>query len=148
MISRIKLKRFSIQRPRSFNQFLYRIRGGRRIFLNGIPKCGTHLLLSAIDQLDVLNNNGMLVYFGEDTNIANETKNRVINSLSRQYTGTYYYGHLYPNTEIVSTMISHNFQSFLIIRDPRDLVCAHVTHALKRPGYRFHEYYTNTLKKS
>jgi len=119
---------------------------GYPVLANGIRKCGTHLLLSSLQQIKGLSYTGFLWYFDTAEEIASEKKQQIIQSLNENSRGDFYSGHIVPDPEILRSVLAKDYRTILIVRDPRDVACSHVFDTLKREDYRFYQYYRETLR--
>ncbi len=117
---------------------------GVPVFANGIPKCGTHLLQSTINELSSFRFRKFCEFFNNADEVILQRRGEVLKKLTETGKGFYYFGHLEPEPDILDVLKEKGFRTLLIIRDPRDLVCSHIFHAQK-DKYRFCNHYKHTL---
>ncbi len=129
-------------------------RTGPRVFVNSIPKAGTHLLTSELDRITPLQNCRLHLNAAQlGTNDAADGGAPSINkeSLSHQI-GTvrgsqYFTGHLPWSVELQSVLSSADISSIFILRDPRDILVSryHYVTALRR--HHLHDFLTSVSDK-
>ncbi len=120
------------------------------LFTNSIPKSGTHLLTQIIAGFTALGpfvDSGLpaiVTYDGMNGRHRKETE--ILLDLKRLTAGDIAYGHLHATDHVLKVMTQERFASFLIIRDPRDILVSHVHYVTDlAPNHVLHNYYANEL---
>jgi len=125
---------------------------GPPIFVNSIPKAGTHLLTSLLDRFP------KVMFSGEHRTLNQFKSNDLGNStaeadweqvrrwLQSQHNGQYSTGHFHAAENVFDALEEFHFASLFVVRDPRDIVVsqAHYIAGLKR--HFLYEYYTRVLR--
>jgi len=125
---------------------------GPPIFVNSIPKAGTHLLTSLLDRFP------KVMFSGEHRTLNQFKSNDLGNStaeadweqvrrwLQSQHNGQYSTGHFHAAENVFDALEEFHFASLFVVRDPRDIVVsqAHYIAGLKR--HFLHEHYTRVLR--
>lgn len=120
------------------------------LFANSFPKSGTHLLtqiLQGFSRLGPAVESGLpaIVTYQGDSGRQRETS-EISRDLSRLLPGDIGYGHLHAQPETVEILCNPRFASYLILRDPRDVVVSHVHYVTEmEPDHTHHQYYTQEL---
>ena len=125
-------------------------RSGPRIFINSLPKAGTHLLTSELARIDGLQNsrlhllNSEILKFPENQSTKTEididfTKKQI----GRIRHGQYFSAHLPWSPAMESLMVDHGIAPIFVLRDPRDVLASlyHYIMGLKR--HRQHQFLAN-----
>ena len=126
------------------------LRGVPVLFANSFPKSGTHLLTQVLHgfiRLGPAVESGLpaIVTFQGDSGRQRET-DEIRDDLRRLLPGDIAYGHLHASPETVDMLCSSGFASYLIMRDPRDVVISHVHYVTEmEPNHAHHRYYTQEL---
>ncbi|MGD6818501.1 sulfotransferase domain-containing protein [Metabacillus sp. 113a] len=103
-----------------------------RIFVNSVPKSGTHLLLQIM--LGIPGTRKVKGILGENANYVKE-----------MVPGEVTYGHLYYVKNTIDLLNNENIRRFFIYRDPRDVTVSMVYYALYMSETTFlHNYLKNT----
>ncbi len=133
---------------------------GSRIFVNSLPKAGTHLLMTALDQFPgvriaglhlmkkrILRDHDDLVE--SSSNIDWDLVRRLLDS--RAKTGQYVTTHIWGHPEIFEILDQLGYRSIFIVRDPRDIVVssgAYIARLRRHPSHRrFTEEFTTDLQR-
>lgn len=121
------------------------------LFANSFPKSGTHLLtqvLHGFTRLGPAVDSGLpaVVSFQGDSGRAHAVSD-ILRDLKRLNPGDIAYGHLHAAPELVSFLCQDGFATYLIMRDPRDVVVSHVHYVTEMaPRHAHHRYYTEVLQ--
>lgn len=121
------------------------------LFANSFPKSGTHLLtqvLGGFTKIGPAVESGLpaVVTFRGDTGHRRKLEEILID-LKRLLPGDIAYGHLHAQPEILSQLTQHDYATYFILRDPRDVVVSHVHYVSKMaPNHIHHRYYTEELE--
>lgn len=120
------------------------------LFANSFPKSGTHLLtqiLHGFTRLGPAVESGLpaiVTFIGESGRARGVDE--ISRDLQRLLAGDIAYGHLHDYPETVKLLCSQNFATYLILRDPRDVVISHVHYVTDlEPSHIHHRYYTHEL---
>lgn len=127
------------------SQFL---RSGPRIFVNSIPKAGTHLLTAELQRLGDVQNSRLHLDIDrvglKGTNGAfgfpkiDITKTE--RALKTVRAGQMLSAHLYWSKELDTLLADANMKSIFIARDPRDIVLSRMHYAMGLRRHRLHNY--------
>jgi len=116
---------------RTYRNYIFKLvhKGQDKIFVNSIQKAGTHFLTNALDNALVQKNLGRGVYdheltrkwpLGSRENIS--TTQKVKKAINGFLPGEIFRGHVEYSDEISSYLKQHGIKSFLIIRNPLDVL--------------------------
>ena len=93
---------------------------GSKIFLNSIPKSGTHLLSRTLMYLPTLR------YSVEKTLIVGKQKEQsILDRIAKIRPGEFILGHIKNNKKVFHLMQEKSIRSIMLIRDPRQIVISH-----------------------
>ncbi len=138
---------------RTLQQLRYRrlsMHGLPVLFANSFPKSGTHLLtqiLQGFTQLGPAVDSGLpaIVTYQGDTGRPREPA-EITQDLHRLLPGDIAYGHLHAQAETMDFLCGPGFATYLILRDPRDVVVSHVHYVTEmESNHAHHDYYTQEL---
>lgn len=130
-------------------------RTGPRVFVNSIPKAGTHLLTSELVKHPALQYSGLWVR-GRHVNALAEHGERLrdfeldqqafVRHLGTVRNGQFFVGHLAYSEMMMKTLRENDVRAILMIRHPLDVIVSrfHYICGLKR--HSKHEYFMNVLK--
>jgi len=108
-----------------------------RVFVNSVPKAGTHLLGVALKAMPASRDSGVfLSHLGHDG-----SQRRLIHSasiLTRIRSGYFVSGHMPWTHEDGALLERLGYRSLLLIRDPRDVLLSQIDHAVERSVNRYH----------
>lgn len=116
-------------------------RSGPRIFINSLPKAGTHLLTSELARIEGLQNsrlhllNSEILKYPEDRSMRTDIDVDLMEKqIARVRDGQYFSAHLPWSPMIESLMIDHAIAPIFVLRDPRDVLASlyHYIMGLKR----------------
>jgi hypothetical protein len=120
------------------------------LFANSFPKSGTHLLtqiLHGFTRLGPAVESGLpaiVTYQGESGR--QREAGEICRDLRRLLPGDIAYGHLHATPETVELLCGPGFATYLMLRDPRDVVVSHVHYVTEmEPNHALHRYYTQEL---
>lgn len=112
-----------------------------KVLLTSIPKAGTHLLLAVLEEYSL----GRPVSLG-DGRAVDEYGRRVpltVEFLSKKDAlmrpGDIMWGHVTPTPERVRFFEERGYAIFLMVRDPRDVVCSRISQAVNSERDHYHE---------
>jgi sulfotransferase 6B1 len=115
------------------------------IFGNSMPKSGSKLLLQILQGVcksgpfAYVNPSGIRTYTAQGLLRPQEEISRELEEMTP---GIIRYGYLFSAPENIAFLCQPNWVSFLILRDPRDLLISHVFYATDmHAGHRMHQYY-------
>jgi len=132
-----------------------------RILINSIPKAGTHLVSTLLNNLGFyykrpvlergLKNHPLnLLYFklsqtcliglGQPQKVKLQTIKYLLKNTRR---GTFKLGHIPYQPEIVELLSQLHYKIIIVIRDPRDIVVSQIHYYLDHPKHYLHSYYRN-----
>lgn len=120
------------------------------LFANSFPKSGTHLLTQILEGFTLLGpavQSGLpaIVTYQGDSGRPRDTT-EITNDLQRLLPGDIGYGHLHAQPETMEILCAPGFATYLILRDPRDVVVSHVHYVTEmEPNHAHHLYYTQEL---
>ena len=114
-------------------------RSGHRIFLNSIPKAGTHLLISELEKTPELMNSRLHIQlksvgnYDENNSFSADTK-AFNDALYKVKNGQFFSAHMFWEKEVEDLLRQNNIKMIFLIRDPRDILVSkyHYIMALKR----------------
>ncbi len=107
------------------------------VLSNSIPKAGSNLLLRCLELMP------RLVYTRTHLDIHTPPE-RLEHSLRRLHRGEFATAHLPYSTPVAKVMDERGIASFLMVRDPRDVVVSHIYWVTyKYTKGRFHPYFRN-----
>lgn len=120
----------------------------RPIFLNSIPKSGTHLLMQALDEMDEIRPTG--VHLQKARIVRDESEpversrdiawDKVAKVLARNARpGQYMTAHIWAQPELFEQLAANGYSVLFMIRDPRDVVvsqAAYVKRLRRHPDHR------------
>jgi len=110
---------------------------GPRIIANSVPKAGTHLLIRCLSLFPRLTYTGIHYTKGS-------TENGQLESLlKRTGKSRFSAAHLWWSSDGSRLLKGSSFKSFLMLRDPRDVVISGVFFILRRQQHRCHEYFSS-----
>ena len=120
------------------------------LFANSFPKSGTHLLIQVLEGFSRI---GPAVKSGlpavvtfDGTSGRKRDSAEILGDLQRLKPGDIAYGHLHAEAELIDVLCSACFASYLILRDPRDVVVSHVHYITEMaPGHIHHRFYKDEL---
>lgn len=111
---------------------------GQRVFMNSIPKSGTHLLRRCLALMPGMMYAGIhinRVRYNQYQNIY--AREQLLTRLGR---GIFVSGHLPFQDSDWQALQTWKYVTVLMIRDPRDVVVSQWHHTLRRPTHRMHNY--------
>jgi sulfotransferase 6B1 len=120
---------------------------GPPIFLNSIPKAGTHLLMQALDELPDLRPSGTHLIKAKvviddadpierSIDVDWDVVRRVLSRNARP--GQYVTAHTWAHPELFELLDEYGYATLFVIRDPRDIVvsqAAYVTRLRRHPDH-------------
>ena len=127
------------------------LRGVPVLFANSFPKSGTHLLtqvLQGFPQIGPAVNSGLppIVLF-DPLDGRQRSQAEVLHDLKLLRSGDIAYGHLHADPAVVEHLCQQGYISYLILRDPRDVVVSHVYYITEmEPSHIHHHYYVEQLR--
>ena len=126
---------------------------GPPIFVNSVPKAGTHLLTSLLDRFPKVMFSGehrTLNQFESDcqgqTSTAEADWDQVRRWLRSQRKGQYCTVHFPAAEPVFAALEEFRFASLFLIRDPRDIVVSHAHYVAGLERHFLHEHYTRVLR--
>ena len=125
--------------PSNLDQVTNRFKG-RPVFINSLPKSGTHLVTKIMEALPQEKYAGW-INWGDNDFYSPQKKQQLISDFTSLPRGCYLVGHVIANQQIFDILKEKDYRSVIIIRDPRDRVISLMHHALNVPEYRFHDFF-------
>ena len=118
-----------------------------RVFLNSLPKAGTHLAMKLLQELPEMLFSGLhMVRKDFDLNrepLINISKAKRILSTVNQ--GQFLTAHIPSRPEIAKLLYELKFKIVFIIRDPRDVVVSHAFYVTRLDRHYLHKRYNNVF---
>lgn len=109
----------------------------KRMFVNSVPKAGTHLLGLALKAMPACKDSGVfLSHLGHDGNQRDLADSSA--TLKRIRSGYFVSGHMPWSLEDGALLEQLGYRTLLLIRDPRDVALSQIDHAVERPVNRYH----------
>lgn len=109
----------------------------KRMFVNSVPKAGTHLLGLALKAMPACQDSGVfLSHLGHDGSQRGLAESSA--TLRRVRSGYFVSGHMPWSHEDGELLKRLGYRTLLLIRDPRDVVLSQIDHAVERPVNRYH----------
>lgn len=130
-----------------------------RVFVCSLPKAGTHLVMSCLEQFPKLRYGGLCLdntLSFDNKNIANEgedavvigvddpnkIKTAVVSDKLKKIKGNRFIAAHVPYTQRMDEILAeHGYRNIVIVRDPRDVVASHVPFVLKTKEHYLHDRY-------
>lgn len=127
---------------------------GAPIFLNSIPKAGTHLLMQALDEMEGVRTTGVHLIKADVVRAGTEpversrevdwTKVRRILSRSAR-PGQYITAHTWAHPELFDLLDELGYAQLFVIRDPRDIVVSQSTYVKRLGRHPDHKRFASAL---
>lgn len=122
-----------------------------RVFLNGIPKSGTHLARAVLESLPKMRYSGvhvqseMLGYTDGRSWAPGDPASweKVRRSLGRVLPGHFVTGHLGAMDEAVATVTELGFRRVVVVRDPRDILVSFALWVPRVPSHHLYARFTD-----
>jgi sulfotransferase 6B1 len=96
---------------------------GPRVVANSMPKSGTHLLATLLDQLEGMRFAGRLVAFDCGDRVQPGPRLKQVDKVLRRLRDSHYVGgHLIREPEIEKSVVDHGIKLVTILRDPRAVI--------------------------
>jgi hypothetical protein len=123
-------------------------RKGPRIFVNSLPKAGTHLLLAELARFDGMQNSALHLDAPKirlKDQITAEgfpviDLDKVDSCLSRVRKGQFFSAHLYWTEELERLLSGRGVAMLFVVRDPRDILLSQLHYAVGLRRHRLHEF--------
>ncbi len=129
-------------------------RTGPRIFVNSIPKAGTHLLISELKRHPALQDSGLWVRARfvnqlaanneriKDFDLDKQAFSRMVGTVRN---GQFFWAHLHHDPKIFEVLSEGDIKTVFVIRHPLDVLVSnfHYIKSLKR--HSKHDFFVNTL---
>ena len=130
-------------------------RKGPRIFINSIPKSGTHLLAAELEKFPDLQNSRLWIEWRTINALATKDEfredfsldvNRFNSYVSQVRNGQYFTGHFWYHREIHNILNSNGVKTIFVSRHPLDVISSilHYVKGLKR--HVVHDFFMNELQ--
>lgn len=119
-----------------------------RILANSMPKAGTHLLISLLDQLPRTLYSGVhysLNEFRGGREGGTLEKDRLRTTLDRVRNGQYMTAHFPADPVVVALLASLEYRSVFIVRDPRDIVVSQAFYIMKLKRHHLHNLFMHEM---
>jgi hypothetical protein len=134
---------------------LAKVGHGKPIFLNSIPKSGTHLLMQALDEMDGIRPTGVhlqkakVVRDGSEPversrDIAWDKVEKVLRRNARP--GQYMSAHIWAQPELFEQLTTNGYSILFMIRDPRDVVVSQAAYVKRLRRHPDHERFSRALE--
>lgn len=108
-----------------------------RVFVNSVPKAGTHLLAVALKAIPGIRDSGVFL-----SHLAHDGSQRCLvdslETLERVRSGYFVSGHMPWASGDEALLESLGYRTVLLVRDPRDVLLSQIDHAVERPVNRYH----------
>lgn len=126
------------------------LRKGSRIFINSIPKAGTHLLTAELSRSPDLQNSGLWVrerYVNKLTRTGERLKDfKYDDAAFRKFAGTvrngqYFTGHLNYDPELVETLRELGIATIFVSRHPLDILVSQYHYIVGLKRHSKHEFF-------
>lgn len=126
----------------------------RPIFINSIPKAGTHLLASVLSKVDRINFSGVFIALDFMSPIIAEREGEVpdydrlklLREVKKVRPGTFANCHLYYDEYTHNLLTSPETSAVFIVRDPRDIIVSQLHYIEQFHGHHFHGHLTSAYK--
>jgi hypothetical protein len=150
-----KLRRFAIPAYRKLTSMMVFGRGPR-VFVNSVPKAGTHLLTTLLRHIPGMINSGQH-YVLDDFRTALDKPpvwgdipdvdwNRVEATLAALNKGQFMTGHCPAEPDLLSILEKFQYKTLFILRDPRDVVVSSALYISRLNRHVMHEAYDELFK--
>jgi len=107
-----------------------------RLLVTAMPKSGTHLITEAVDHLDEIGREPLLLDHRRPIG-------HFARSLKRMAFNRYAYGHVGANRQTVRAVLEARLSVIVMVRDPRDAIVSHIDHAYRLKPSVLREYYAS-----
>jgi hypothetical protein len=116
------------------------------VFVNSIPKSGTHLLLQVVEGLpDRVNYGRWVASMTSSFRFRERTPECLCRLIHRMLPGEIVRGHLFFDPRYLEVLAGRKAVNYFIYRDPRDMAISSAHYArTMNPWHRLHKYYRNT----
>jgi hypothetical protein len=111
---------------------------GRRVILNSIPKCGTHLLQSLLLAIGV-------PFYTNELYVNDERAPALLDDMLMHGRGRAILGHLVVSDSYRTIAARRQARILFITRDPRDQVVSHVFHYRTHTDHPLHPYFRDRV---
>lgn len=119
------------------------------VIVNSVPKAGTHLLSSTLDEFPQIIHSGHFLSYHRYmeprlySDVLDLDREALWKDLKRISSGQYGIAHLRYNRPIDNMVNISGLRHLFIIRDPRDMVLSLVNYILNRPYHALHRRFAN-----
>jgi hypothetical protein len=127
---------------------------GPKIFINSIPKAGTHLLTSVIPNLPSVMPSYMHVRMPDVGAFIYEQTGRsfacditkVDKKLRYLRNGQFFSGHFYYDSEFENYLNQNQYKMIFLVRDPRAIVVSKIKYIMDLPRHPMHDFFKHELR--
>jgi hypothetical protein len=130
---------------------------GHRVLITSMPKAGTHIVTTALDNFPSVRKAGITVYstdlLGNEKYIS-EIKNTPLpvdrdsayRALRRAKRGQYVVSHLQHDLVLVAVLNELDYRTIFVYRDPRDVVISNMHYIKRLRRHHNHERFVHTFR--
>lgn len=126
-----------------------------RVFVNSVPKAGTHLLRTLLEKSPQFRFYGLHIETTKFIHDLDAVQNpdrqldydfhKLRKKLTRVPNGQFVTGHLQFNEELYKLFKELNYKIIFMVRDPRDIVVSHANYVNKLKRHKLYRYYNDIL---
>lgn len=151
-----QLRSILIAGYRVYAQALY-LRQGPKVFINSIPKSGTHLLTTYLEGFpDLINSRLHVPIKGlHDPEVPYESRKdfspvpaRFDKILRTVRNGQFVSAHMSFHPSLATSLADHGFSSIAVMRDPRDIVVSTAKYIVGLRRHPLHQHFVENYKSS
>ena len=126
----------------------------QKIFVNSIPKAGTHLLTAELAGFPQIGNSWCHIETRRVNRFARDGERLAeveidVQRFAREYKnvrkGQFFTGHIPYQDDLIEYLISDHVKSMFILRDPRDLVLSNLYYILGLKRHYLHSFFAETF---
>ncbi|MEZ5841293.1 MAG: sulfotransferase domain-containing protein [Hyphomicrobiales bacterium] len=123
---------------------------GPRIFINSIPKAGTHLVTAELRKFDNLRNSYLHIARDRVVRGAGNGERIDVEAFQRFSAmvrpGQYFTAHLEHDGDLAHALRVNGIRSLFVVRDPRDVLVSRYHYVMGLKRHRLHDLFTRRLQ--
>ncbi len=123
-------------------------RTGPRIFINSIPKAGTHLLTAELEKFDGVFNSRLHLELDRIGRLEGEAQDFVLSPkqaaryLDQVRQGQYFSAHMFWSAEMEQMLADREMKTVFVTRDPRDILVSRYHYVMGLRRHHLHQFLT------
>lgn len=123
-------------------------RSGPRIFVNSIPKAGTHLLTAELDKFTGLQNSRLHIQSHKVNRVGGGKRvatydldvDKTLALVDHVRAGQFFTGHIFHYPELSAGLAKRGVKTVFVLRDPRDILVSSYHYAVGLKRHPWHDY--------